>query len=75
MLQRAAECVEDREGVPGVPRAQARNNGQRVLRGVQHDDVAVREEPEVPAMTTPTLSCDVYTTRTQQQGLKSNIYL
>lgn len=65
ILQRAAEFVDNREGVPGVPCAQARNNGQRVLRGVQHDDVAVREEPEIPVMKISTLSCDIYTTHNQ----------
>lgn len=54
--------LENRQGVPGDLSTQARNNGQRVLRGCQHDDVAIREEPEVPVITK---SAVIYTTHNQ----------
>lgn len=40
-----------RASVPGVLCTQARNNGLRVLRGRQHDDLTIRKEAEVPVIT------------------------
>lgn len=64
------EAEKTREGVPVVPNTQARDNSQRVLRGGQHDDLAIREEPEVPVIMTSALSCDIYTTHNQTTVIK-----
>lgn len=44
-----SELVE-RRAVPDVSRTQAGNDWQRILRGGEHQDEAIGEEPEVPWM-------------------------
>lgn len=51
--------LESRKAVLGVLSAQAGNNGLRVLGSCQHEDAAIRKEPEVPMMTNSTVNAKV----------------
>lgn len=51
--------LESRKAVPGVLSTQVGNNGLRVLRGCQHEDLAIRKEAEVPMMTKSTVNAKV----------------
>lgn len=51
--------LESRKAVPGVLSTQVGNNGLRVLRGCQHEDLAIRKEAEVPMTTKSTVNAKV----------------